>query len=452
MEIPEKVRFLLDRLTRQDYEAYTVGGCVRDALLGRTPGDWDICTSALPEETEACFSDFRVIETGLKHGTVTVLVEQTPFEITTFRREGAYLDHRRPEQVKFVKTLRDDLSRRDFTVNAMAAGADGAVIDLFGGRVDLEKKILRCVGDPDQRFREDALRILRGLRFASQLDFSIEPETAAAMERNQNLLQYVSGERVYAELTKLLLGASAAKVLAQYGTILLPVLPEIGPTMGFLQQNPCHDKDVWMHTLHALSLSPPDRIVRWTLLLHDLGKPDCFTVDSKGIGHFHGHPQRSAELAADILKRLHVDKETRETVYELVRRHDDGSPVTRKAVRRWVNRLGPENLRLLMQVKRADCLAHAKTPRTEERYRATMEFTALTEQVLKEESCFSVKDLAIGGREILSCGARPGPEVGRILEQLLLEVMDEQCENIPEVLIKRTKEILLRGERINDAD
>lgn len=452
MEIPEQVRFLLDRLTARGFEAYAVGGCVRDSLLGKTPGDWDICTSAMPQETEACFSDLRVVETGLKHGTVTVMLERTPFEITTFRRDGDYLDHRRPEQVEFVKSLREDLARRDFTVNAMAAGVDGTIIDPFAGEDDLAKKILRCVGNPDRRFQEDALRILRGLRFASQLGFSLEPETAAAMERNCALLSHISGERIYAELTKLLLGAHAAAVLSRYGKMLLPVLPEIGPAMGCLQYNPCHDKDVWEHTLCALSLSPPDKIVRWTLLLHDLGKPDCFTMDAKGIGHFHGHPQRSAELAQGIMERLRVDKDTRETVCELVRRHDDGGAVTRKAVRRWIFRLGAERLRLLMQVKRADCLAHADTPRTRERYRATMEFTALTEQVLREERCFSVKDLEIGGREVLDCGAVPGPQVGKILEQLLLEVLDEQCENSKEALLKRTKEILLTGERTNDAD
>ena len=452
MEIPKNVTHLLRRLTDRGHKAYAVGGCVRDTLLGRTPGDWDICTSAAPEETEGCFSDLRVIETGLKHGTVTVLLEGEPYEITTFRRDGDYTDHRRPEQVEFVEELREDLARRDFTINAMAAGANGVVIDLFDGRADLEKKLLRCVGDPDKRFREDALRILRGLRFASQLGFSIEARTAGAMERNKELLAYVSGERINTELTKLLMGDHAAQVLERYGTVLLPVLPEIGPAMGFLQQNPCHDRDVWLHTLRAIELSPAEPRVRWTLLLHDLGKPDTFTVDSKGIGHFHGHPQRSEELAEGILRRLRVDNGTREMVCELVRRHDEGAPVTRKVVRRWISRMGAERLRLLMQVKRADCLAHADTPRTRERYAATMEFTDLVEQVLREESCFQIKDLKIGGREVLACGAAPGPRVGKILEQLLGDVLEERCENDREKLLERTREILLTGERENHAD
>lgn len=452
MQIPEHVQFLLEQLTARGHEAYAVGGCVRDTLLGRVPGDWDICTSALPEQVEACFSDLRVIETGLKHGTVTVLLEGTPYEITTFRQDGDYLNHRRPAQVAFVKSLREDLVRRDFTVNAMAAGLGGELIDLFGGQADLKEQCLRCVGDPDKRFQEDALRILRGLRFASQLGFSIEPETSAAMERNCGLLRCVSGERVYVELTKLLTGEHAAEVLSRYGNILLPVLPEIGPAMGFLQKNPCHDRDVWDHTVRAIELSVPDQIVRWTLLLHDLGKPDTFTVDDKGIGHFHGHPKRSAELAEQILSRLHVDNATRETVCELVLQHDAGAPVTRKVVRRWISRFGGERLRLLMQVKIADCLAHAKTPRTEQRYRDTMEFSALVEQVLREESCFSVADLKIGGQEVLSCGAEKGPRVGEILKQLLFEVLEEQCENSRDALIKRTREILTLEERTRHAD
>lgn len=446
------VKYLLDRLTARGYEAYTVGGCVRDTLLGRVPGDWDICTSAMPEETEACFSDLRVIETGLKHGTVTVLLGKVPYEITTFRRDGDYVGHRRPEQVDFVHELREDLARRDFTINAMAAGADGEIIDLFDGREDLEKRLLRCVGDPDRRFQEDALRILRGLRFASQLGFSMEAQTAVAMEKNKDLLSYISGERIYAELTKLLMGPGAAEVLARYGTVLLPVLPEIGPTMGFLQKNPCHDRDVWRHTLQAIELSPADPTVRWTLLLHDLGKPDCFTVDEKGIGHFHGHPQRSEALAEGILNRFRVDNETRETVCELVRRHNEGAPVTRKVVRRWISRMGGTRLQLLMQVKKADCLAHADTPKTRERYAATIAFTRLVEQVLREEDCFQVKDLKIGGREVLFCGAVPGPQVGKILEQLLQDVLEERCENDREQLLVRTKEILLTEERKDYAD
>ena len=296
MNIPQGPNEILNRLTAAGFQAYAVGGCVRDSLLGTVPGDWDICTSALPEETEACFSDLRVVETGLKHGTVTVIFQGVPYEITTFRSDGNYLDHRRPQQVNFVRTLKEDLLRRDFTINAMAVGLDEEIQDPFGGRQDLKDGIIRCVGDPDTRFTEDALRILRGLRFASRLGFSIAPETAAAMERNKNLLSYVSGERIYKELAGILIGTYAQSVLEQYGGVLAAVLPEIQPSMGFLQRNPFHNRDVWQHTLEALGKSRPDPIVRWALLLHDLGKPDCFTLDDRGIGHFYGHPQRSMDL------------------------------------------------------------------------------------------------------------------------------------------------------------
>ncbi len=451
MEIPENVTYLLRRLTARGYAAYAVGGCVRDTLLGRVPGDWDICTSALPEETEQCFSDLRIIETGLKHGTVTVLLEGTPFEITTFRRDGDYLDHRRPEQVAFVASLEEDLARRDFTINAMAVGLDGRVVDPFGGQEDLKDRRIRCVGDPEARFREDALRILRGLRFASQLEFTIAPETAAAMERGRDLLQYVSGERIYVELTKLLTGPGVVQVLETYGHVLSAVLPEIAPTMGFLQRHPCHNRDVWGHTVEALGYSQPDPVIRWALLLHDLGKPDCFTQDAQGVGHFYGHPKRSEALARDILTRLHADRASTETICTLVLRHDEGGPVNRKVVRRWIGRFGPELLLQLLEVKRCDCLAHADTPKSRARYEAVMEFAELTRQVLAEERCFTVRDLAISGREVLAAGAVPGPQVGQLLEALLEDVLEERCPNEPEALGRRLRQYL-REKGQADAD
>lgn len=429
MQIPNKTEAVLARLTAGGYRAYAVGGCVRDTLLGRTPGDWDICTSALPQETRACFPECRVVETGLKHGTLTVLWQGEPFEITTFRREGGYADHRHPTTVDFVDSLEEDLSRRDFTVNAMAADAAGTILDPFGGREDLKNRIIRCVGDPNLRFQEDALRILRALRFASRLEFTIAPETAAAMEKHRLLLRNISGERIYRELTGLLLGPGAGTVLERYGTVLEAVLPEIGPAMGFPQRNPNHNRDVWGHTVEAVAHSRPEKLVRWALLLHDLGKPDCSTVDDRGIGHFYGHPVRSAEMAREIFSRLHADRETAETVCTLVRHHDDGAPVTRKTVRRWLGRYGSTVLLALLEVKRADTLAHANTPAARERYRAVLAFTALTHQVLREETCFSVKDLDLTGRDLLALGMRPGPAVGQMLQRLLEDVWEERCPN-----------------------
>lgn len=442
MNIPQGPDEILNRLTAAGFQAYAVGGCVRDSLLGTVPGDWDICTSALPEETEACFSDLRVVETGLKHGTVTVIFQGVPYEITTFRSDGNYLDHRRPQQVNFVRTLKEDLLRRDFTINAMAVGLDEEIQDPFGGRQDLTDGIIRCVGDPDTRFTEDALRILRGLRFASRLGFSIAPETAAAMERNKNLLSYVSGERIYKELTGILIGTYAQSVLEQYGGVLAAVLPEIQPSMGFLQRNPFHNRDVWQHTLEALGKSRPDPIVRWALLLHDLGKPDCFTLDDRGIGHFYGHPQRSMELAEQILDRFRGDKKTRDTICLLVRDHDREAPATIKNARRWIARYGRDNVRLLLEVKRCDCLAHVDTPKTRARYNNLMEMTRLIRECLETEQCFSVRDLPVKGGDVMALGVPAGPQVGRILERLLDDVLDGACPPEREALLERLKQLI----------
>lgn len=446
MEIPQEPGKLLRRLNECGFQAYAVGGCIRDSLLGKTPGDWDICTSALPEETEACFSDLRVVETGLKHGTVTVISSGEPYEITTFRSDGVYLDHRRPQKVDFVRTLKEDLLRRDFTINAMAAGLDGEIQDPFGGQKDLKDGIIRCVGDPEKRFSEDALRILRGLRFASRLGFSIAPETAAAMERQKNLLAYVSGERIYKELTGILMGDNAQTVLEQYGSVLTAVLPEIVPSMGFLQHSPFHNRDVWQHTLEALGKSRPDPMVRWALLLHDLGKPDCFTVDDRGIGHFYGHPQRSMELAEGIFDRLHGDKKTKETVCLLVRDHDREAPANEKNARRWIARYGADRVRLLLEVKRCDCLAHVDTPKTCARYDNLMEMTRLIRELLEKEHCFSVRELPVKGGDVMALGVPAGPQVGQILERLLEDVLDGTCPPEREALLDRLKQYL-KGEK-----
>ena len=442
MEIPQGPDELLRRLETAGFQAYAVGGCVRDSLLGVLPGDWDICTSALPEETENCFPDLRVVETGLKHGTVTVILSGIPYEITTFRSDGNYLDHRRPQQVNFVRTLQEDLLRRDFTINAMAVGLDGTIQDPFGGQQDLKDGVIRCVGDPDTRFTEDALRILRGLRFASRLGFSIAPETAAAMERQKGLLTYVSGERIYKELTGILTGTYAQSVLERYGGVLTAVLPELQPSIGFLQHNPFHNRDVWQHTLEALGKSKPDPIVRWALLLHDLGKPYCFILDDRGIGHFYGHPQRSMELAEGIFDRLHGDKKTRDTVCLLVRDHDREAPANQKNARRWIARYGRDTVRLLLEVKRCDCLAHVDTPKTRARYDNLMEMTRLILELLENESCFSVRELPVKGGDVLALGVPAGPQVGQHLELLLEAVLDGTCPPEREALLEQLKRFI----------
>lgn len=448
MELPEGVQTILNTLTAAGFEAYGVGGCVRDSLLGRVPQDWDICTSALPEETKNCFSGCRVLDTGLQHGTVTVLLGKTPYEITTFRQDGAYVDHRKPSQVQFVSTLPQDLSRRDFTIGAMAVDREGNIVDLFDGQGDLRRQCIRCVGEPEQRFEEDALRILRGLRFASQLNFRIHPDTARAMEEKKMLLRYVSGERIYGELTRLLMGEGAATVLQQYGSVLTAVLPELQPAMGFLQHHPCHHKDVWGHTVEALSYAPPNSYVRWALLLHDLGKPDCFSLGEDGVGHFYGHPDRGAVLAEHILKRLRADKKTRDTVCMLVKYHDYQTPVTEKYARRCLMKFGVEPLKLLLEVKGCDALAHANTPKAQARYAALLQMKVLVQDAIASNACVTVQALNISGTDLLELGIPKGPKVGEVLNRLLLDVVDGRCENDKSMLLPQARAYgdILQGE------
>lgn len=439
MNIPSGALTILKTFRSAGYEAYVVGGCVRDSILGRVPGDWDICTSALPEETKGLFP--KTVDTGIKHGTVTVLMEGEGFEVTTFRVDGKYLSHRKPEQVTFVRSLTEDLRRRDFTVNAMAMDEFGEIIDPFGGQADLKQGILRAVGDGDLRFREDALRILRGLRFSAQLGFSLEESTVLAMKHNCHLLKLISGERIYQELCKLITAPNAVNVLRAYPDILGEVLPEILPAVGFHQHTPYHHLDVWEHTLAALDAAPADLILRWTMLLHDLGKPNTFSLDEKGQGHFYGHGEKSAELAGNLLKRLHTDNLTRDTVCLLVEHHGDMLPESRKSARKWVGRYGEETLRRLLTVKRCDILG--LHPDKREPALAALEQTeALFETVLREETCFTLKDLKLSGGDLMELGLKPGPKIGAIRNQLLEEVLEERLENCRNALLLRAKELI----------
>lgn len=430
-KIPESVQEVLRSLNSAGYEAWCVGGGVRDRLLGKEPGDWDVTTSALPEETLAVFGE-RAIPTGLKHGTVTIRTAAGPVETTTFRVDGAYLDHRRPEEVTFTRSLEEDLKRRDFTVNAMAVNLKGELRDPFGGREDLKAGILRCVGEPDRRFQEDALRILRGLRFASTLGFTLEPETAAAIRRNRELLKDIAAERIWAEVSRLLCGDHAAAVLRAYPEVFGVFWPELIHMVGFPHRNFHHIYDVWEHTLHAFEAVPGNLILRLTMLFHDVGKPDCFTQDETGLSHFYGHPAVSAELADQMLRRLRCDNDTRKTVVRLVDWHDRNIPLTEKGVARALRRLGEEDLRRLILVKRADNLAQA--PEYWSRQQDLDRGEALLEQVLTENACFSLKQLAVNGRDLVALGLR-GPAVGEALEQLLNAVMDGKVPNDRESLL-----------------
>ena len=353
-EIPDGARHILQTLNSAGYEAYLVGGCVRDLLRGVEPHDWDICTSACPEETERCFAGERIVETGLKHGTVTVLVDGEPYEITTYRTEGPYSDSRRPDYVRFVPDLEEDLARRDFTMNAIAMDPQGDLRDPFGGAKDIGSGLIRCVGRPDRRFREDGLRVMRALRFAAVFGYAIEGRTAQAVHENRAMLDRVAAERINAELRKLLVGKGAGDVLRQYPDVFCQFWPQLGPLVALEQNDPWHCWGGWEHTIHALEAAPADVTLRLAMLLHDIGKPACRSTDEKGIDHFYGHPAVSAQLADQMLRALKFDNKTRERVALLVERHDARLRPGSQAVRRWLGRLGPEAFFQLLEVERAD--------------------------------------------------------------------------------------------------
>ena len=437
--IPKTVQEVLETLIAAGHEAWCVGGCVRDTLLGRTPEDWDVTTSARPEETMALFGR-RALPTGLRHGTVTVRTDRSGVEVTTFRCDGTYHDHRRPDTVTFTRSLEEDLKRRDFTVNAMALGLDGTIRDPFGGQKDLAAGILRCVGEPDRRFDEDALRILRALRFAAGLGFDIEEKTAAGIHRNKALVGDIAAERIQVELFKLLCGKNALAVLRAYPDVIGVFWPEVLPMVGLDQRNHHHCYDVWEHTIHAVTAVPGEPELRCAALLHDIGKPATFTVDENGVGHFRGHAAVSEELADGMLRRLKCSAEFRGTVVRLVEWHDRDIPRTDKAIRRALGKLGERDLRRLIALKRADNLA--QSPTYFSRQRELDKGEAILDRLLAEDACFSLKQLAVNGRDLIEMGAF-GPVVGQMLNALLDRVLDGDVPNGREALLKTAAELLL---------
>jgi tRNA nucleotidyltransferase (CCA-adding enzyme) len=431
--IPGGVRHILQTLADAGFEAHLVGGCVRDLLRGVEPHDWDICTSARPEETEACFAGHRIIETGLKHGTVTVLEEGEPCEVTTYRTEGPYSDSRRPDYVEFVSSLEADLARRDFTMNAIAMDLAGNVSDPFGGREDIQAGLLRCVGEPARRFREDGLRIMRALRFGAALGCTIEAETARAIHENRHMLRHVAAERINLELCRLLEGGRVGDILRQYPDVLCEFWPELGPLITLEQNTPWHCWGGWEHTVRAVEAAPADRTLRLTMLLHDIGKPGCKSTDENGIDHFCGHPAAGAELADRMLRALKFDNRTRERVVMLVKHHDVQLPPQDRVVRRWLNRLGPEAFFQLLEVKRADGMGQSRAL-VKDRLTQLDEMRAQAEAIIAQGQCFSQKDLAINGRDVIAAGIVPGPEVGRVLNALFERVLSGEIPNEREAL------------------
>ena len=440
IDIQKNALIAIDKLKQNGFEAYAVGGCVRDSIIGMTPYDWDICTNALPEETLRVFADFKVIETGLKHGTITVVINSTHLEITTFRIDSEYLDKRRPEKVSFVTDIKDDLSRRDFTMNAIAYNQNG-LVDSFCGLQDIENKIIRCVGNPDKRFNEDALRIMRAIRFSSQLGFEIEDNTKKSIFKNKNLLCEISVERIFIELKKLLLGEKVYEVLHEYREIIAVIIPEIRPCFDLNQLTPHHCYDVYEHIIKSVSFVKKDEDLRLVMLMHDIEKPKCMVIDENGRGHFHGHQLPSADTARKILNRLKAPTAQKNLIVELIYEHDNRFLPCKKSVLRFLNKHNVDFLYKQIEVRRADTLAQNEYNR-EEKIKLINDTLEIANQVVAEQSCFSIKDLKINGDDLQQLGVAQGKIIGEILSELLFKVMNGEVENIDEILMKEAEKII----------
>lgn len=434
--MPAMAARLIRMLSDRGFEAWAVGGCVRDSILGKRPTDWDLCTNALPQQVKECFAGtYKVLETGIQHGTVTVLAENETYEVTTYRQEGDYEDHRRPDSVTFVDSLEQDLARRDFTINAMAMDPDGTIIDPFGGQEDLKAGRLRCVGEPGRRFQEDGLRILRLLRFAATLGFTIEEETYQAALEQRHALRWVAAERSVRELTALLCGKAASKVVAENGGILTCLMPEIEPALDFVQKREEGEQNLWQHAAETLEYSVNLPQVRWAMLLRDLGKPYCTESQRGACSLFVGHAEVSAQLADSILRRLKMDRKGRECICQLIRFHGVRPAPGRVSVARWLQQLGPEQLSNLVDIWRADIDArHGKADQLEE-------FESQLQEIKAQGGCWAVNQLAVTGGNLLTAGlAQPGPSTSNLLEWLLHEVVEGRVENTRDALLAKAKE------------
>jgi tRNA nucleotidyltransferase (CCA-adding enzyme) len=439
LSLPVPVEKAFKRLESCGFCGYLVGGCVRDYLLNTPPTDFDMTTDATPAEMITCFAGYRVLETGIRHGTVTVILDGMAIEMTTHRIEGDYSDSRHPDAVQFTRNLVDDLARRDFTINAMAYHPQKGLIDHYGGATDIKRKIIRGVGDPDKRMAEDALRILRGLRFAAVLGFALETETGTAIRQNCGQLANISAERIAAELNKLICGKNVKAIILEETAVLGVVIPELLPAKNFEQQSPYHCYDVLTHTAVAMETLAPLPRLRWAMLFHDLGKPQTFTRDAAGVGHFKGHSKCSEVIARERLRALRISNVTIDQVGLLVKYHGVHIDVDKKSVKRWLNRLSEPLFRDLIAIKRGDNLA--KASKYHSRLESLQRLEALLDQVIAEKACFSLKDLAVNGHDLIGLGIKNGEEIGRILKLLLAGVIDEVYQNEKDVLIEKAKEL-----------
>ncbi len=440
IQLPEKVTYIINTIMEAGYEAYAVGGCIRDSILGRIPDDWDITTSASPYQVKEMFK--HTIDTGLKHGTVTVMVDREGFEVTTYRIDGVYEDGRHPKEVMFTASLEEDLKRRDFTINAMAYNNAGGLVDLFGGMQDLKEQVIRCVGSPKERFTEDALRIMRAVRFSAQLGYEIEPETKTALKELAPKLTCISAERIQAELVKLVTSPHPENLRTAYETgITKVILPEFDVCMETEQNNPHHCYSVGEHIIKSMQKIRPDRILRLAMLFHDIGKPETITVDDQGICHFHGHQAVSEEMTLKILKRLKFDNYTIHMVAKLVRYHDYEVEAKEKYVRRAIMRIGEDIFPLLLQVKEADLEAQSMYLREEKKEKLNA-VQKVYEEVTARGQCVSLKTLAVTGKDLITeAGMKSGPEIGEVLHRLLDIVIEDPGQNERENLLKLAREI-----------
>ena len=444
IEIPSGANEIIHSLQNNGYEAFLVGGCVRDNILGRPIHDYDITTSATPDEMMEVFKDKRIIETGLQHGTITILIDGEGYECTTYRIDGNYSDSRRPDSVRFTRSLKEDLKRRDFTINAMAYNDEVGLVDPFNGMEDIKYHKIQCVGKPEDRFSEDALRILRAIRFASQLSFVLEPNTDYVLHKMYQNLENISVERVNSEFCKIAVSSDFCVQMVLYGDVLSLFIPEIKDMFDFSQNNPYHIYDVWNHTVHAVQayscdceedLNPIDLITSLAVFFHDIGKPHCYQDGEDGIRHFKGHGRVSADMTDKIMKRLRFDNDTREKVVELVYYHDATFEVGKKYIKRWLNKIGEEQFRRLLNVRRADIKAQADMNQ-ETRLQKIDNIGYILEEVLQDEECFSLKDLAVNGKDLITIGYKTGKEIGEVLNNLLDSVISGEYINEKEKLLE----------------
>lgn len=444
IEIPSGANEIIHTLQNNGYEAFLVGGCVRDSILGRPIHDYDITTSATPDEMPEIFQDKRIIETGLQHGTITIVIDDEPYEVTTYRIDGNYSDSRRPDKVTFTKSLEEDLKRRDFTINAMAYNDEVGLVDPFNGMEDIKYHKIQCVGKPEDRFTEDALRILRAIRFASQLSFVLEPNTDYILHKMYQNLENISVERINSEFCKIAASSNFCVQMVLYSDVLSLFIPEIKDMFGFQQNNPYHIYDVWNHAVHAVQayecdcepdLNPRDLITSLAVFFHDIGKPHCYQDGEDGIRHFKGHGRVSADMTDKIMKRLRFDNDTREKVVELVYYHDATFEVGKKYAKRWLNKIGEEQFRRLLNVRRADIKAQADMNQ-ETRLQKIDNIGYVLEEVLQDDECFSLKDLAVNGKDLITIGYKPGKEIGEVLNNLLDSVISGEYINEKEKLLE----------------